>query len=112
LLLFPVPAGPAWQAGYDLAALVIVIPLLVALGVSTEPDGRVTPIFKFAGVTSYAIYILHDPLVTSAHRVVPGLDLNPFVAEGAFVLMVIGLAWLADRIYDAPVRRWLSRIFV
>jgi peptidoglycan/LPS O-acetylase OafA/YrhL len=111
LLLAPVPAGAVWQGAYDLVTLVIAIPLLVAVGAKTEPLGAAVPWFRFAGVTSYAAYILHDPLIEMAHRVVPEAHLNPILAEVVFVFLVIGFAWLADRLYDLPMRRFLSRTF-
>ena len=94
---------------YDLAFVMIVVPLLIIAGSMSQPAGRVVPAFAFLGTISYAIYAIHAPLVqmtTFASTLVPQVPPSLFG-----IVLVLGLLILCvalDRFYDRPVRRWLT----
>jgi peptidoglycan/LPS O-acetylase OafA/YrhL len=102
------------RGAYDLLWVLVGFPLLIATAVQREP-GRGIGIFQFLGVTSYAIYVLHVPLRRLMQYGLKGFlhrDLMMIDAPWSgfvFVILVCVTGWLADRYYDAPVRRWLSR---
>lgn len=97
---------------YGLVCTIVVMPVLVVLGCAVEPSRRLAPTFAFLGVTSYAIYSLHYPIVMATHAVARkllGADLDkvtPFIGV-AFIGLLLLLCLIIDRIYDAPVRRRL-----
>ena len=73
--------------------LFILLPALVYLGASLEvPQRRVAAV---SGDISYPLYAIHQPIV---------------VAFGWWSVLPLGFAaWLLDRYYDRPVRRWINR---
>lgn len=104
------------RTAYELALVLGLFPLVVWAGCQNEPgelDGR---LFRFLGLISYAVYVLHQPAAALFAWVLERglhlrLDSAP-VARAALVAFVAGLVvatWLIDKYYDAPVRRWLSR---
>jgi peptidoglycan/LPS O-acetylase OafA/YrhL len=111
LAMFAVPTAPSWRFVYDAAAVLIGVPCLVMLGAATEPGKNTLGLARFAGLTSYAIYVIHQPLtlllVPAAHAFprVPGV----LLVAGFTVLVVIAAA-LLDRFYDGPIRRHLIRL--
>ncbi len=113
LLLLLVFAGPAFApAGYYEACCVLVVfPLIVAMGAGTATAGRLGPLCRFMGRLSYPLYLVHFPFtaifahwVSATH---PPLGRIALVMA-ALVVSLIGLAWVALRWYDEPVRAWLS----
>lgn len=106
LLAAPLPLG-AW---FDIAAVLLAFPALVAAGALASPSHRLDPVWKWLGALSYPLYVLHYPLVAGLadlanhhlHRLAPELALLAALAS-------IGLAWAAGRFYDVPLRRWLNR---
>lgn len=113
LLLLLVFAGPAFApAGYYQAFCVLVVfPLIVAMGAGTTTAGRLGPLCRFAGQLSYPLYLVHFPFtaifahwVSATHPPLWRIAL----VMAVLVVFLIGLAWAALRWYDEPVRAWLS----
>jgi peptidoglycan/LPS O-acetylase OafA/YrhL len=91
-------------------SVLAVFPVLVFLGSKCEPVGGLRLACLFLGEVSYAVYALHDPVIsflealfTKLHVAPPGLPL----AIGFAVLAVVG-SWAADKYYDRPFGRWLK----
>ncbi len=118
LAAFPRVGGEAapWQNGlYDVLCCVVAFPLIVWLGASGKAGGRATArVCTFLGDISYPLYIVHYPFIYLYFAWVKNENLT-FAQSlpGALALYFgcIALAWLALRLYDVPVRRWLSRLF-
>ena len=104
-----VPASGLWRPAYDSFASVVLMPLLVLLSSNATARGTSARVFSTLGLMSYAVYMLHVPLFGVQTFVLDhyGVQLPGVV----FILLLIaisgGAALLADRFYDAPVRRWL-----
>jgi len=102
-----------WVNGvYESICVILVFPLVVAIGAGEQRvDGVSIRIARFFGDLSYPLYITHYPLVyvyTSwvARDKVPAAVGAPV---GALVLGAsIAIAYTFLRLYDIPVRRWLS----
>jgi peptidoglycan/LPS O-acetylase OafA/YrhL len=100
----------AWSGLYELAMVLGVFPLLTALAIRVEPGPRSGKVFAWLGVSSYAIYVLHQPLGVLAGVALAGWGLQAsWPAAAAFVTLAALTATVADAVYDRPVRRWLSR---
>lgn len=106
--------GPA-TALYRIAMGFIVFPAMVALGSVAVPGKSLSRVCWQAGAVSYAVYIVHMPVMQFLH--VSLLRLNPhweklplsgFLAVSVFV----AVCFLLDRFYDMPLRRWLTRRLV
>jgi peptidoglycan/LPS O-acetylase OafA/YrhL len=103
----PAASGPRWPL-IDLAAALVVFPMVVAFA-ARAPVGNVTrPLANFLGAASYPLYALRFPaLIVTAPLIRP---LDPLSAAAAWCAVVVGLivsAWMLDRWLDQPIRRWL-----
>lgn len=107
LLVLCLPTIPEpWRAVYDLAFVTVLAPLLVAAGTQASPSAAARPVFLALGAISFPLYVLHEPLrpwlLAAAERV--GLK-GPAVGL-AYLMAIVGIAWLAAPL-DAAVRRRL-----
>jgi peptidoglycan/LPS O-acetylase OafA/YrhL len=112
LAVFAIEPSPGWRGISDLLIVSIALPLLVAAGASSEPkNDTIRQLCQFGGLTSYAVYILHIPLLRGVKRGMETFNLYPNVAFMlAFGVLAVFVAWIVDRYYDAPVRRRLTYI--
>lgn len=106
-------AGPVgkWRALWDAACVLLVFPVVVCCGTRVDPGSGLQRAATFLGVTSYAIYVLHSPLASvlnSLSRHFAAIS-APWLGVGVLTALLAG-CWLVDRIYDMPVRRYLSRV--
>lgn len=110
-LLFAVNPG-GWRAIYELAFIGLVTPALLWLCAHAAPGPRLGRLYAFLGAVSYAVYVLHYPLIELIRRALRIFGEQPETFApwlGVMVLIALLLgAWLADRIYDLPVRRRLA----
>jgi peptidoglycan/LPS O-acetylase OafA/YrhL len=101
---------------YEAFCVIVLFPVIVAIGAGEKRvDGVSIRVARFFGDLSYPLYITHYPLVyiyiawvvrdkpTGAQGVLPGL----LAAATA-----ITIAYACLKLYDEPVRRWLSRRFL
>ena len=101
---------------FDLGCVLLCFPVMVAIGMRYDQGAKAGSVFGFLGTTSYAVYVLHYPVVEalrgSINKVlrVEMATLTPWLGFG-FVGTILAFAWLVDRYYDAPIRRYLARRF-
>lgn len=108
--VFMIPGEGVWRAIVDLAAALVVFPLLVATCANTRAKGLILQVSTFAGMVSYGVYILHVPLWGWLHL---GLERASLTLPGAAnVLFAAAAAVAAAAVlhvaYDKPLRRRLS----
>lgn len=114
LLVVEIPSGI--HVYYDLALILVVLPLLVLAGSSGSRSGRINRVEKALGGISYPVYITHYPLhllyagliARLFHR--PAESLAP-LAGLAFIPVAFGCALLFSRFVDVPVRHALGQRF-
>jgi len=101
--------------GFDLSTTLFVFPLVIYLGACSTPDARTSAICAQLGRLSYPVYILQAMFFGYAPHVLPArlTDLGA-VSSGAvslgLVTLLIALAWVAEKHFDRPARRLLSRL--
>jgi peptidoglycan/LPS O-acetylase OafA/YrhL len=106
-----------WLNGlYDAGVIILLFPLIVYLGASGEIKTKTGAAFcKFLGDISYPIYITHFPIAyifyaRVVNNKVPLEEAWPF---GLLVVVAsIVLAYASLKLYDIPVRKWLTKRFL
>lgn len=106
-----------WLNGlYDALVIIFVFPLIVFVGASGEVNGRYSSkINKFLGDISYPLYITHYPFIYMFMSWVEKNHISSIesLPVALLVLVVtITLAYVSVKLYDIPVRRWLSKRFM
>ena len=107
-------ASQLWINGlYEALCVIFVFPIIVCLGAGEQRvDGVSIRIARFFGDLSYPLYITHYPLIyiyaAWVLRQHPSLSWGMLMGILTLALSVL-VAYLALKLYDLPVRRWLSR---
>jgi peptidoglycan/LPS O-acetylase OafA/YrhL len=107
----------AFKPVYELGVALVGFPLLITIAARAEAPGRLGEAFRWLGLTSYAVYTLHAPtgmLVYQLLRRTGIIDVWYSAPFSGFVFLgfIAVFAWGVDRVYDQPVRRWLTRRFL
>ncbi|MBQ7341716.1 MAG: acyltransferase [Alistipes sp.] len=106
-----------WQNGlYDLFCTMIVFPVVVWLAASGKAEGAKSQrLCKFLGDISYPLYITHYPVMYYFYAWVwkNGYTFDQVWYVGVAIFFgTILLAWVALKLYDEPVRKWLTERFM
>ena len=114
----PIPVkGALWMNGiYDSVCAILIFPMLVYLGASGKTtDKHSARICKFLGDISYPLYMVHYPLIYLYFGWVKKENLTFAEAWPEAVALVVGsivLAYISLKLYDEPVRRYLTKRFL
>jgi len=103
-----------WMNGlYDALSIILIFPLIVYLGASGKIEGKISSkVCRFLGDISYPMYITHYPLIYifTAWVVDNKVPMENAWPMGLLVLFAsIAIAYLCLKIYDIPVRKWLTK---
>lgn len=107
-----------WLNGlYCVVIILLVYPLIVSAGITSPLKGkRTTAVCKFLGLISYPLYITHYPMIyvqmnwAAQHADAP-LGTHIWVAVSIFIAS-IAVAYASVKVYDIPVRAWLTEKFI
>jgi peptidoglycan/LPS O-acetylase OafA/YrhL len=114
LTTISISVSPQHNAVFDILVLLLVLPNVVLLGVFSQPSGFVRPMATLLGVLSYGLYILSAPMMIYVSRAWdyllkrPAASMTPWSGIAAIAILFL-VAWLADAVYDLPLRRWLRK---
>ena len=102
---------------YEVACVMIIFPAIVWLGACGKSDSKPTvAVNRFLGEISYPIYIVHYPLMYVFYMWIvknQRYGLSDTIAAPIILIMVsVILAYASLKLYDEPVRRWLTRKFI
>jgi peptidoglycan/LPS O-acetylase OafA/YrhL len=107
-----------WMNGiYDATIVIIIFPIIVSMGAGgIFHNTRSSRISKFLGDISYPLYITHYPLIYIFTAWVVDNKI-PLGTEGLLVglllvLSSIAIAYASLKLYDEPVRAWLTKRFI
>jgi len=118
LLMLPLlcPRLGSWNAAYDLLNVIVVFPAILIAGASAK-EGVILlrRFFEYAGKTSYAIYILHIPILAICIQIAIAFRHQQLTQTRAwtnliFPLLALAVATVAYREYDEPVRSAMRRL--
>lgn len=106
-------APSIWNGAYNAGAILFIFPIVVLMGAgSTIKSKRGGAICNFLGEISYPLYLTHYPILYAhmawawSHKSAP-LYLHIMMGIGTF-LLAIGVAYACLRLYDLPIRKWLT----
>ena len=98
---------------YEFACIAFIFPALVWLGACGTAGGTTGKVNRFLGELSYPLYIVHYPIMYIFYAWLIKKDIYTISGCWAVALLVIAssisLAYLCLKLYDEPLRRWLSR---
>lgn len=106
-----------WMNGlYDAFCIIVVFPVIVAIGAGERRSpGLQTRVSQLLGEISYPLYITHYPLIYiyTAWVIRDKVPAGRGAAAGVLLFVTsIAIAYACLKLYDEPVRRWLSRRFL
>ena len=112
MMLWPVMEGVV-NGIFEAACILVLIPTIVAIGAGSTVSGkRSMRVCKFLGDISYPLYITHLPLI---YVQLAWMSNNPEATTGEAIVvavsvfvMAIALAYAALKLFDMPVREWLT----
>jgi peptidoglycan/LPS O-acetylase OafA/YrhL len=116
-LCMPRIGGPLWMNGlYEAFCIIVVFPIIVATGAGERISGGLqTKVSKLLGEISYPLYITHYPLiyVYTAWVVRDKVPVRQGTLVGILLFITsVTIAYACLKLYDEPVRGWLSRRFL
>ena len=108
--------GASWDNSlYEILCVIVVFPAVVWIAASgTTSDRRSTAICDFLGQISYPIYAIHYPSMYLFYKYIgfPETWRTPSECWPVMVALVVGnviLAYIILKLYDLPVRKWLTK---
>lgn len=107
---------PWMNAAYDSVCTIFLFPMLVYLGASGKATDKGTvKVCKFLGDISYPVYIIHYPFMYLFYAWLWSNKLSFAQSWPVAVVIFFGsilLAYASLKLYDEPVRKWLSKKFL
>jgi len=94
---------------YDFLVVTAVFPAVIFVSLIFNPGSESAAFFKFLGLISYPIYVIHAPLskwipIIFKNSTVD-LSTHPLWIGLEFVAILLPLCWFLDKFYDLPIRR-------
>ena len=110
-------ADGLWINGvYDTLCCIVVFPALVYMAAAGKTTDKVSgAVCKFLGDISYPLYMVHYPFIYLYYAWVKNNSLTFEESFWGAMLLFVGsivLAYICMKLYDEPVRRYLSRKFL
>jgi len=121
VITFSIPriggSGHLWMNGlYEAVCIIFLFPLIVSIGAGSHMTGKYTiKVCQFLGALSYPLYIIHYPLIYLHLAWVTNNKIPmPTGLLGGLVVLIaaIVIAFLCLKLYDEPVRKWLTNRFL
>lgn len=121
IALFAVPyipseGGISFNSLYEFVCIACIFPALVWLGACGTASGATSRLNCFLGELSYPLYIVHYPIMYIFYAWLIKKDIYTlgecWLVALAVVVSSVALAYICLKLYDEPVRLWLSGIFL
>ena len=121
VVLFSVPYIPSngdisLNSLYEVICIVVIFPFVVWFGACGICSGMTSKVNRVLGGISYPLYIVHYPIMYVFYAWL--IEKKYYTLQDCWevaLLVVVSsilLAFLCLKLYDEPVRRWLSRKFI
>lgn len=98
---------------YDVVAILIAFPFVLAVSIGNEPAGQLRSVAKFVGSLSYPLYITHYPIMrvfqfVAERWAMSGAALAAMIATE--IVLMIGFAYCVGRFIDGPLQKRFRRL--
>lgn len=106
-----IPAPSELRPFVDIGLVLLIGIPIIWLGPSVAPPAKLVRLCSIGGGLSYAIYILHYPFLQILERVawrIPDVYSVTPLPGILLAVVTIGAAFLAEKYYDRPVRRFIA----
>ena len=121
IALFSVPYIPSacnisTNSLYEVVCIATIFPFIVWVGACGISSGKTAKINRQLGDISYPLYIVHYPIMYIFYAWL--IEKKYYTLQDCWevaLLVVVSsilLAFICLKLYDEPVRRWLSRKFI
>ncbi len=109
VLAFPTPKS--LRAYFDLAVVFCGWPVLLSLASSCTPDRVTGRLCAFLGTASYAVYVLHVPMLAWTELLLPQIKDDRFMPYAGllFVAALTVACWGLTVSLDQPLQRFIKR---
>lgn len=106
-----------WINGlYEAFAIIVLFPIVIFLGASGNAETKVSSkVCRFLGDISYPLYIIHYPIMYIYYGWIIDNKVemsDTYLHATALFFLSIGIAYLAVKFYDTPVRKKLAQMFL
>ena len=109
-LMIALATGGSNYWAVQMPFILIGTPLLVAAGAMAEPQHFLRPAALWLGDVSYALYMVHVPLMPWVRAATSKAGLTELTSSVLFLTVSLLAAWLATRFVDRPMRRIMNGI--
>jgi len=99
------------EACFLIAAILLLMPAIIASGAASLLNAFWTPIARISGELSYPIYILHMPIYTLLDHSKFYGSLPESLRLAVALGLILGISMCASRLYDQPIRQALTTFF-
>lgn len=95
----------------DIVSVIVIFPALLIIA-SQGKSGKAEKFLTALGSASYPIYVLHLPLglIFASYLEEQDIQIAP-ISGVVFLALLIPIALTSEKIYDIPVRKWLTKKF-
>jgi peptidoglycan/LPS O-acetylase OafA/YrhL len=104
---------PQGGVGLQLLWITLLFPAFLLVASGSEPRGWIAVSSDHLGRLSYAIYIVHAPVILLLHGALKAVgtevQAQPALVGTALILAVLGVAALGTYAFDEPFRAWARR---
>lgn len=112
-LVFMAPDLGKFNGLFDILAVFVIFPICIVLGARCKCGYATDYVFSVLGRASYPVYLIHVPMASIVYSLFG--ELIEKYAPLSGVLFVVGLIIFSiqiEKIYDIPLRRYLTEKFI
>ncbi len=109
LLVLAFPAPEAYRHGFDVFAVLVLIPVTVYLAAQARIWRIADPACRWLGKVSYGVYILHVPLFMGVGVVLAKLGTGQTFNVIFMAVFAALVTHVATIVYEVPLQRWLKK---
>ena len=114
-LLILTPLWPS-SVAYELFCVMVAFPTFATLGCFTQKS-PIDPLYSWLGLISYAVYILHNPVMSMVEGIWgyfmhEDLAASTMLTAPILLISIFAISYLTVIYFDEPVRKFLTKTYI